>query len=173
MKKLVILSGVVMAIICAPVFAETGFKAGFVDIQKVLTTSTAGQKVKKEIKSIVSKQKKGLEKQQDALATMQESFKKEELTMSVSQKKKKQQDFQKKVKAYQQSADDLQKTIKKKEAEFTRKALLEIKDIVNDIAKKDNYNVLLEVSQSGMLYADDNMDLTERVLKQFNIRFGG
>jgi len=173
MKRVLLAIGLVAALMNMPAMAADAVKIGFVDVQKVIFTSQAGQKIKKEIDSLVAKNKDGFKKQEKEIQAMQKKFEKEKLTLSKSQKEKKQKAFQEKVVGYKKAVAALQQKAKKKEADYTRKALKQIKDIVNDIAKKDKYNILLEVGQSGLLYADDDLDLTQRVLKQFNIRFDG
>lgn len=173
MRRVVLAIGLIAVLMNMPAIAADEVKIGFVNVQKVIFASKAGQKLKKEIDSLVSKKKGELKKQEKVIQDMKKKFEKEQLTLSKSQKEKKQKAFQEKVIAFRKAAAESQKEVQKKQDEFTRKALPEITNIVNDIAKKDKYTTILDMMRSGMIYTDDNTDLTERVLKQFNIRYGG
>lgn len=173
MRRVVLAIGLIAVLMNMPAIAADEVKIGFVNVQKVIFASKAGQKVKKEIESLALKKKDGLKKQEKEIQDMRKKFEKEQLTLSKSQKEKKQKTFQQKVVAYKKAVGEFQQEAKKKEADYTRKALKEVTGIVSDIAKKDSYTAIFDMMQSGMIYADDNTDLTERVLKQFNIRYGG
>ena len=43
--------------------------------------------------------------------------------------------------------------------------------IAQEIARTDNYSIILEKSGSGVVYFEDSMDITDRVVKIYNERY--
>jgi outer membrane protein len=101
---------------------------------------------------------------------MQESFQKDQLMMTDEQKKAKQKTFQEKAEAYQKMVRDAKQEIGKKDNEYTSKALTEIRAIVADLAKEMKLSLVLEASESGLLYAEQSMDLTPKVMEKYDAK---
>lgn len=141
---------------------------GYVDMRKVLTENKAGQKVKAELEKAVKTRKEALAKEEERLKSLQAAYEKDKLLLSETQRQDKQKDFQQKYEAYQKHAQQAQRELSQKEAEYTKKALPEIRAIIRDLAKEEKLALVFEKNEIPALYAVDGPDLTDKVLARYN-----
>jgi outer membrane protein len=143
---------------------------GYVDVRKVLLESKPGKKNKAEFEKMIKEKESALNKEEEKLKAMQESFQKDQLMMTDEQKKTRQKAFQEKAEAYQKMVRDAKQEISKKDNEYTSKALTEIRAIVADLAREMKLSLVLEASESGLLYAEDKMNLTQKVMEKYDAK---
>jgi Skp family chaperone for outer membrane proteins len=65
---------------------------------------------------------------------------------------------------------DANQDIAAKDKEFAAKSIAEIRKLIADVAKEMNISLVLEASESGLLYADSGMDLTQKVLERYDAK---
>lgn len=150
------------------VSAFADVKIGLVDMQKAIQESAEGKKAKKELENDFNKKKKDLEKLETDLKKKKEDFDKKALVLSDDVKAKKQQELQADFGKYQEAVGKNQMEIQKHERELTAPIINKLKKIIEDIAKKENYTVVLEKSEQLALYAAKEVDLTDRVIKEYD-----
>ena len=63
---------------------------------------------------------------------------------------------------------DQQQELRQKEGEMTGDILKELEKIVNEVGKAEKFTLILERSQ--ILYSDQGIDITNRVIEAFNAR---
>ena len=142
----------------------------YVDARKVLLESKAGKKNKAGLEKLVKEKEGALRKEEEKLKAMQEAFQKDQLLMTDDQKMARQKAFQEKAEAYQKLVRDAKQEINKKDNEYTAKSLAEIRGVIAELAKEMKLSLVLEVSESGLLYAEEGMDLTSKVMEKYNAR---
>jgi len=147
--------------------AQAQTKIGYVDIQKAIQETSAGKKAKKDLETDFNKKKKELEKKEADLKKMNEDLEKKALVLSEEVRTQKQQELQQEMMKYRELVGKSQMDIQKRERDLTLPILEKIRGIVEDIAKKDSYTVILEKSEQSVLYANKEIDLTDRVVKEF------
>lgn len=169
MKKLLLLLPLIMFLNDAVLAAEKPAIA-YVDVRKILLESKAGKKNKAEFEKLIKDKESVLSKEEEKLKAMQEAFQKDQLMMTDDQKKAKQKAFQEKAEAYQKMVKDAKQEVGKKDSEYATKSLTEIRGIVADLAKEMKLSLVLEASESGLLYAEEGMDLTSKVMEKYDTK---
>jgi outer membrane protein len=142
-------------------------KIGFIDMQKAIQTTSAGKKAKATLETEFNKKKKELESKEEALKKMGEDLQKKNLVLSDEVKAKKQQDFQQEMMKYRELVGKSQEEIQKKERDLTAPIIKKLQEIIADVARKDNYTMILEKSEQAVLWAKKDIDLTDRLVKEF------
>ncbi len=150
--------------------AQEKFRVGIVDMRKVLVESQAGKRVKDEMGKLVKQKQDELIKQEQQLKGLQEAYEKEQLLMTDEQRKKKQDEMQQKLAALQKQSQEAQRELGKKDQEFTRKAVGEIRPIVEEIAKAEKVKIVYERGESSVLYVEESVDLTDKVIKAYDAK---
>ena len=143
---------------------------GYVDVRQVLLESKVGKKNKAEFEKMIKEKESVLTKEEDKLKALQEAFQKDQVLMTDDQKKAKQKAFQEKADAYQKMVKEAKQEVGKKDNEYTAKSIAEIRGIVAGLAREMKLSLVLEASESGLLYAEEGMDLTPKVLEQFDAK---
>lgn len=141
---------------------------GYVDMRKVLTENKTGQRVKADIEKAAKARQDALAKEEQKLKGLQQAYEKDKLLLSEAQRKEKQKDFQKKLEAYQTQAAQAQRELSQQEAEYTKKAVPEIRAIIRELAQEQKLSLVFEKNQVPALYSADGPDLTETVLARYN-----
>jgi outer membrane protein len=146
--------------------AAAEVKIGLVDMSKAIQDSIEGKRAKKELENDFNKKKKDLEKLEADLKKKKEDFDKKALVLADDIKAKKQQELQVEFGKYQEAVGKNQMEIQKHEHELTGPIIQKIRKIIEDIAKKEGYTVVLEKSEQLALYSTKEIDLTDRVVKE-------
>ncbi len=141
-------------------------KIGFVDMQKAIQEVSAGKKAKKELEDEFNKKKKDLEKREADIKKMGEDFEKRSMAMNEEARMKKQAELQGEMRKYQELAGKSQMEIQKRERDLTQPIVTKLRSIIEEIAKKENYTVILEKSENAVMFAKKEIDLTERIIKE-------
>jgi outer membrane protein len=150
-------------------FASEGLeKVAVVDVQKALLQIEAGKKARATLEKEVNSKKAEFQKEQAAIAKMNEDFQKQSLVMNEEARAKKQSELQNRMMKFQQQAQQSQDELQTKERALTQPIITKLRSIISDLAKKKNYSVVLEKSENFVLYSEEKDDLTAEVIALFD-----
>lgn len=147
--------------------AAAEVKIGYVDLQKAIQETSAGKKAKAELEKDFNKRKKDLEKMEADLKKMGEDLEKKAMVLSDDIRGKKQAEFQQEMMKYREAVSKNQLEIQKKERDLTLPIIKKLREVIEDIAKKDGYTMVLEKAEQSVLWAKQEADLTDDVVKAF------
>ena len=147
--------------------AETQ-KIGYVDLQKALNLSAAGKEAKEEIKAKVQTYDVEVKERQVELKKLKDDLEKQAMLLSEEARNAKERDYQQKVKDYQRFTKDIQETLQQTDADLTRKILERLLKVVQDVGKSEGYTIVLEKTESSIVYADESIDISDEVIKAFD-----
>ncbi len=153
--------------LAAPAFAAD-VKIGYIDLQKALNSSDAGKAAKEKIGKTVQEYQGTVEARQKELKKLKDDLDKQTLVLSDEARAAKEREYQQKLKDYQRFTKDIQEELQQKDADYTRQILEDLLKLVKEIGQKEGYTVILEQAESSILYADEKIDLTEKVISAYN-----
>ena len=87
--------------------------------------------------------------------------------MKDDAKQKMQQDMQQRLMQLQETYARLQGDLQKKEAEATRGILAKLSGVVQKIAEREHFMLVLERS-SSVVYGQPSLDITNEVIRTYN-----
>ncbi len=149
-------------------FSASATLIGTVDVQKVLLSVKEGKSVRDKLKKEFEKKQGELKKEEDKIRKAQEDFKKQTLVLNDAAKLKKQESIQKMIMALQQKSMGYQKEIQALENELKKPLLDKIRKIVEDVSKKEGVDLTFELSVAPIIYAKDQKNLTDLVIKAYD-----
>jgi outer membrane protein len=167
MKKMITLLLVLSLFAAAPVLAAE-VKLGYVDLQKALNLSAAGKDAKEKIQKKVKEHEGAIETRQTELKKLKDDLEKQALLLSDEARGGKERDYQQKLKDFQRYTKDIQEELQQKDADFTRQILEDLFKVIKGIGEKEGYTMIFEQSESSLLFADDKVDLTDKVIKAYD-----
>lgn len=167
MKQFIVLLLVVLGLVVTPVMAQAQ-KIGYVDLQKALNLSSEGKAAKEKIKTQVQGYDAEVQQRQEELQKLKEELEKQAMLLSEEARNTKEREYQQKVKDYQRFTKDIQETLQQTDADLTRKILEEVLKVVQDVGKAGGYTMVLEKTESSIVYADDAADITDKVIEAFD-----
>ncbi|MGM0555035.1 MAG: OmpH family outer membrane protein [Myxococcota bacterium] len=166
--RLALAMGVVLSAmaVSAPAEAQDA-KIGYVDLQRALNEVDEGKKAKKRLEKEFEQKQSKLDKKQKQVKELKEQLD-SSMMLSEEAKQKKAVELQKQLAELQQLYMKMQRDLAKKEAEATQKIFKKMGAIVEDIAQEKDYDLILEKTESSVLYANDGMDLTDELIKRYD-----
>ncbi len=147
--------------------AATAVKVGYVDMQKAITETSEGKKAKEKLEKEFKDKQADLKKMEEDLKNMSKDLEKKALVLSDDVKAKKQQELQEQMMKYREIVGKSQVDIQKKERDLTLPIVTKLRDIIEKIAKAEEYSMILEKSEQSVLWAQKDLDLTDRIVKEF------
>lgn len=153
----------------ASAFAQS-LKVAYVDLQEALNKVDEGKKAKNRLKKDFDKKQKQLDAAQNELMKMQKEFEEGAMMLSEDAKRKKAVEFQQKMVTLQQTYVKLQGELAQAEAKETKKIFDKMGKIIEEIAKEKGYDLVLERTESAILFAKDDMNLTDELIKRYNAK---
>lgn len=167
MSKLLLVTFFVTGLLFQPLtYAET--KVGYMNLQRAIQGTKSGKKAKKRLEKEFKKRKKNLAKKESNLQKMGENLRKKKVALSQKAYYKKLEEFEKERRNYQQILQKNQFEIQKKERELTAPILKKLEKVVEKIAKKEGYSIVLDKSEQRILWGKKELDITDKVIKSFD-----
>ena len=145
-----------------------GLKIGYVDISKALISTKAGQKADQQLKSDFKKKQTELGAKEEDIKTMVQNLKKQAMVISDEVRAQKERAVYEEQLKYQKLAAESNVAMQKKEMELTEPILEQLREVIDDIAKKEKYDMILQKADITILWAKPQFDLTDRVVKAFD-----
>jgi outer membrane protein len=143
-------------------------KIGVIDLQKILNTSDAGKDAQAKINAKGQTMQEDLQTKAAEYTETQERYDREASVMSSEARSEKERE----LKIKQLDLEDLKE---KYESEFSaynqelvnlfKVGVLKASD---EIGKKEGYTLILEKSSGGIVYAPSTIDITDKVIQQYN-----
>jgi outer membrane protein len=147
-------------------FGADTAKFGSVDIQKLLNESDAGKKAKSELESLIKSKQSVINDKEKTVEKLKADLEKQTSVLSADARKSKEDELEKQVREYQRLVQDSQAEVKKKEAELTDAILKDVKELIDKIGEQEGYALIVE--KSMVIYASQNTDITDIVMKKIN-----
>jgi outer membrane protein len=141
-------------------------KFGVVDFQRVLQTSKAGQAAKAEIEQKGKAMEAELKTKGQDLENQKKRLEAEAQVMTQEVKEEKARAFQSQVNDFNQLQRTYSNDFKKFEVEKLKQIQEAVTGLLEKIAKKGGYTIILE--RSRVLYHEDAIDLTDELIKLYD-----
>jgi len=170
MKKLVFVVAIVLSAFFTLTFSVNAQNLNivYIDLQRVMLESEKGKEAKNALTGEAEKLRKTLDGKQDELQKMKDAIERQGATITPDARAEKEKQYQNKLKDYQRLANDYQAELQQKDGEFTQRILKDLEEVIKGIGDKDRYTLILEKSQAGILFANPSIDITSKVITQYN-----
>jgi outer membrane protein len=157
---------VIMMAVALPAAAQT--KVAVIDVQRVVTESDPGKEVMQKLRQLSDAKAQEGQSLQQELATLQDQFNKQRFTVSEARQAEMSKEIEDKQIAIRRFQDDAQRELQ--EAQRRELGSLEelILPIINQVGQEQGLTLIFNKFQSGLVYADQTVDITDSVIQRFN-----
>ncbi len=138
-------------------------KIGVVNMQKVLTSSSAGKKAQSIIEQKMKSYDSTFKKDKDSLVTMRDEIEKKSSAWSDTVKQQKFSDFQKKSAELGTKEREANQEIRKLQERHVQPVLQKLEEVIQNVAKSGQYDLILP--SNTILFASGQHDITDQVTK--------
>lgn len=163
-----------LSVLVSVLFTVNVFAApliGKVDVQRVLLTITEGKAVRDKLKKAFEEKQQILQKDQEEIKKIEEDLKKQTLVLNDKAKDKKEKEIQGKFMQLQQKTMAFQKEISEMENQFKKPIMAKLQEVITEVSKNAGVDFTIEVSTTPIVYAKNDKDLTEEVVKLYDQKF--
>jgi outer membrane protein len=168
-KVIRVLMIVLMLGVVSPAFGQA-LKVGFVNIQKAISESRAGERARKKFEGTIKAKEAALAREKQTIERLKRDLEKKALLLKADERVSLQRDFQKRVRDYERQMNDAQEELQIQERQMTAEILQDLQKIVEEIGKSQRFTLILDRSQ--LLYTDKGIDITNEVIQLYNRRLG-
>jgi outer membrane protein len=145
-------------------------KIGVVNLQTVLETSVAGKAAQSEIRGQKDKLEADLKQKGNELQELEKRLQREATVMSKEAREGKERELRIKASDLQALQKKYRTDLQDLERKYMGQLQKDISDLVTEIAKKEGY--VLIISTIGVLYSQQGMDITARLIQDLNAKSG-
>ena len=160
-----------VAVLLTSAAIEAKVVLGKVDVQKVLLTVNQGQNVRDQLKKTFDEKQKILKDEEDKIRKLQEDYQKKLTVLNDKEKVKREKEIQEKIIAIQNKTGGFQKEIQDLENKLKQPILERVKQVVDEVSKSAGVDFTYEAATGSVLYASEEKDLTDEVVKSYNKKF--
>jgi outer membrane protein len=153
---------------CSASYAQDKIKIGFIDIQRVISESQAGKQARDRFQAQVKKAESDIVKERQDLDRMKTDLEKKGPLLKEEERRNIEADFQKRSVNLQRRMSDYQQELQAKNNEMMSDILKDLEKIVDEVGKAEKFTLILERSQ--ILYSDQGIDITTKVIETYNSR---
>lgn len=156
--------------------AQNDVKIGIINIQKVIAGSKAARAGQKKVISRQKQLKDKIIKEEQKFIALQDEIEKKKTVWPQDLLRKKTRELQKMSDIGKIMTRDANTEIQELQGTVMEPILKEIQQIIADIGKKEGFALIFEhtgkglKSTTGLLYADQKMDISDLVLKKLEKR---
>ena len=164
-----VVAAALFSAVISPLQAQAENKVAYVDLQRALSESDAGKTAEGKFQDEVKKARSGIDSKKKEYDTLQESVKKQKDSLSTKALAEKQEKLMSMEKDLKRTIQDGEDTLRRRNAQLVGELVKKLRTVVDQIGKDDGYTMIFEKgAQSPVLYADQGIDITEKVVKKFN-----
>lgn len=156
------------ALVALPASAQSVQKVGVIEVQRIVQDSAVGKESLARIQKVSAAKQEDLTKRQTELRDLEKRIQEQGKSLSEEAMEKLQKEYQQKALDLKRFQDDAQRELE----ELQRRELTELEKkvlpVIETVSKELGYSLVFNKFQSGLLYADDAVDITAAVIQKFN-----
>jgi outer membrane protein len=143
-------------------------KVGYVNLRKTLDDTKAGQKAKDKLESEKKDKQKQIDEKKTEFQKQLDELDKQRVVLKADVIRQREKELEQKYVALQEYFMQQQQELAKKEASLTNDIFNKAAAIIESIYKRDNYTIILEKTQSAVLFGHESIDITAEVNKRLD-----
>jgi outer membrane protein len=144
-------------------------KIGVVDIQRVLENSSAGKAAQAQIKERFGKLEDDLKKHGAEIEELRKQLEREAMVMSQDKREDKERQYRIKVGDLQSLEKRYRAEVKELQQKLLGRINNDVVKLIDQIGKEEGF--LLIVRSEAALYNPTSIDITDRLIQQYNVKY--
>lgn len=150
-----------------------GLKIGVIDVEKILTDSTSGQQVLAKLEELRAEKAEFLAGKRQELEEMRNRYDETRLTLAEDKIAEMEKNIEDLAIALRRAQDDAQRELQKRQQEDFGRIEEAVMPIINAVGREFGYSLIFNKFQSGLVYADEAVDITDLVIERYNASVAG
>ncbi len=151
----------------APVPAGT-IRIAVIDTEKILLSSVAGKKAVADLKKLQDQREKELVAKAQELKDLQAKMNDGRLSLAQDKLADLSKQYEEKEINLKRAQDDATRELNKKRDDMLAQIDERVMPVINQVGKELGYTMIFRKFESGLIYADDGIDITNVVIQRLD-----
>lgn len=143
-------------------------KIGYVDLQRVLAETEEGRKARSRLEGDFKAKQSEIDKRLTELKKAKEDFDKQKAMLQAAARDAKQRELDTQMSELQSVYMKHQEDLSRKEAQAMKEIFEKTQKIIQKIAQEEGISLVLEKTQSSILWAQPALDITNELVRRYN-----
>jgi outer membrane protein len=139
-----------------------------IDTEKILLSSNAGKKAVADLKKLQEQREKELAARAQELKDLQGKINDGRLSLAQDKLAELSKQYEEKEIALRRAQDDATRELTKKRDEMLAAIDERVMPVINQVGKELGYTLIFRKFESGLIYADDAIDITNAVVQRID-----
>ena len=148
--------------------ASAESKLGYIDLQRIIETSEKGKAFRSQLFDFRKSKEEILSQKQEELNRMRKDFQQKSFTMSDRARLDREQEIRQKELDLKNLSESYRQEVLMEGRKLQTLMFKDLSDVITDIGEKEGYTLI--VDKDVILYADDNINITDKVIEQYNLK---
>jgi outer membrane protein len=164
----------VFAVFClllvAPATAMAEFKVAVVDFQQALTEIDEGTTAMARLEGVRDEKMRSIERMRQELQAMGTELQNQSAILSQAALAEKEEQFMNAQMAYQQAAMQAEQELQTMYLTMMEEFFGKLSTVAEEIGTQGGYNLVLEATESGVIFHSGVTDITDELVKRYNAK---
>jgi len=143
-------------------------KIAVIDVNRVVTDSAMGKEIFAKLKKLQEAKLEEGKKKEKELRDLEQKIADQKFTLSEEKLAGLQKDYQNKAIDFKRFQDDADRELEEAQKRELREMEKKIMPVINILGREEKYTMVFNKFQSGLVYAEESIDITDSVVKRFN-----
>lgn len=148
--------------------AGNQLRVAVIDTEKILLSSTAGKKAIAELKKAQELKEVELRAKQQEIKDLQDKLAQGRLSLAQDKLTEMQKELEDREIALRRLSDDATRELNKKKDDLLGSIDEKVMPVINQIGHEQGYTMIFRKFESGLIYADDAIDITTSVIQRLD-----
>lgn len=154
------------SLIFAGAVCSASLKIGLIETPRVMRESKAAQEYKDVLMNDLKAKRAVFSKKQAEVLEMESNLKIEQASLTPDELKAKQEALAKEVKNLRRLKVDLEEELEKRNNEYTRQIITDVREVVNLYREEEDYTLIIE--KSSVIASDEDIDITDDIIELYD-----
>ena len=145
-------------------------KIGFVDVQKILDSCSEGKEAKQKLDKMVTAREVVLRPEKEAIDSLRKELD-EQLLMRDDLRRQKSMELQEKMRVYDNKRQRALNDVQGEEQKLTQPILAKVQSYIKKMGLEEGYSMIFEKKYSSLLYANEQIDLTDMIIRKLDEKY--
>jgi outer membrane protein len=147
-------------------------KIAVIDTERILLNSQAGKKAVAELKTAQEQKERELDRQQKEIRDLQTKIDEGRLSLAQDKLADMEKQLEDKVITARRMQDDANRELQKKKDEVLGSVDQRVMPVINQVGKELGYTLIFRKFESGLIYADEAVDITPVIIQRLDAAQG-
>lgn len=152
--------------------AAGGTRVAVVDTQRLLEESASGRSALERLRGLFDQKQQEIAAREQEIADLRQQLEEGSLSLSEARQAELQGQIEDKLIALRRLRDDAQRELNQQQDRALQEIDRQIMPVIQQVAAESGYALIFRKYESGLLFAQDAVDITDRVLQRFNAAAG-